>query len=190
MRVVLLGDSLSVGSFPSLKEEIDGALLVAKVGAPISWMGSKIDEVMSHHPDVVLVMAGTNDLVSAPVEVVVARLVQLAANFRARGVDVVVSTVPPQTTKNADKVVAYNEQILARNVGGHAVDVGGVLSVKELGPDGIHPTPGGYKKIGMAWAGLLKEEPEIHEGASPMVTLALGAGFGLFLWWSLRKVRL
>lgn len=43
--VVLLGDSLSVGSFPFLEARVPEAVRFAKSGASTGWMEGQVDEI-------------------------------------------------------------------------------------------------------------------------------------------------
>lgn len=187
--IVLLGDSLSVGTFPSLHAGVKDSRLFAKVGAPISWMVDQVSAIaaLSPRPSAVLVMAGTNDLVGAPPEMVIGRLVQLVRRLEARDLDVIVSTLPPQKTKNAAAVEIYNEAILDRNVGGAAVDVGGVVSLSEISGDGVHPTASGYQKMGLAWEGVVAGDGRLNEPPSLLMAGTMAAAVGGLLWWSLRR---
>lgn len=168
--IALIGDSLSVGAYPSLDARVGDAELFARVGASIAWMNAEVDDVVAKAPRKVLVMGGTNDLVGADASTVLSRLQGLVSRLVGRGLEVVVSTIPPQNTPNAPKVDAYNKLILSSSwpKGSKAVDVGGAIALSDLSADGIHPKPQSYPKLGNAWADVAGSGPKV----SPVVATA------------------
>lgn len=190
--VVLLGDSLSVGAFPSLHELVPGSTLVAKVGASIAWMEGRAAEIAATLPAVVLVMGGTNDLPGAAPEEVFARLEGLVLALRGRGVPrVVVGLLPPQRGPGDARVDALNELLLSwRPLEGVRVEpVGRALSVEDVSGDpmGIHPSPEGYARLGAAWADVLAgREVDVARGGFGVAGVAV---LGLALWGVSRWLR-
>lgn len=110
--------------------------------------------VDTYHPDVVLLMEGTNDLqVLNPIDALEA-LEGMVRNARVRGARVLLATIPPQKAgfrTNAASmalVPGFNDQIraLAAREGATLVDVyDGMRNRLDLiGADGLHPVPQGY----------------------------------------------
>jgi lysophospholipase L1-like esterase len=122
-------------------------------------------------PDVVLLMAGTNDVawwIAEPTSAVADRLEALVAQIQAwrAGVVVVVGTIPPLSPQivepdgreRADLVVEYNALIRSRFAGRERVrvaDVNAVLTVDDL-YDGVHPNEAGHAKIAVVWHDALQ----------------------------------
>jgi lysophospholipase L1-like esterase len=122
-------------------------------------------------PDVVLLMAGTNDVawwIAEPTSAVADRLEALVAQILAwrPGVVVVVGTIPPLSPQivepdgreRADLVVEYNAMIRTRFAGRDLVrvaDVNAVLTVDDL-YDGVHPNEAGHAKIAVVWHDALR----------------------------------
>lgn len=182
-RIVLLGDSLSVGSFPFMAAELrrlDGdnkALLVARVGAPTSWMlaPAQIDKVLSFDPTVVVVMGGTNDLAantekaSADAQRNLASIALLLSDHA----HVIVSTVPPTAGKARVLTERFDAQLLDGVPGADVVDAGASVLRSDLGPDGVHPTAAGYEALGTALARAAAHEPSLLSGVAMLAVVAL-----------------
>lgn len=182
---VLLGDSLSVGSFPFLHERRPDGVLFAEVGRSIGWMESQVEGVIDAHPDVVLVMGGANDLPGADAATVLKRLKNLAGLLIDAGApNVVVATLPPEKTVNGPKVVELNQGLRAWRAPARirVADVGGSVSEDDLGPDGLHPGTNGYRAIGAAWANVLEgKDVGSGRGGSVVVAAALAIAGVAFL---------
>lgn len=163
--IALLGDSLSVGSFPYLKARVPeavnfstvGAFLLAEPGYPgRPSLESRVAEIAARAPRHVLVMGGTNDLAGYPTATAVLRARKLARLLDAHGLASTFATVPVQKTANDPKVTEYNYQLLAGMLSPTpVVDVGGAAKASQLAGDGVHFTPAGYKAIGEAWADVV-----------------------------------
>jgi lysophospholipase L1-like esterase len=109
-------------------------------------------------PDLVLVMAGTNDAATpggfrgAP-----ARLGRLLDDLavQAPSATILVSTLlPTQPTSIQDGIAALNAElprVVAQRPQVRLVDVGSRVPVEHL-PDGIHPDAWGYQQMGDGWA--------------------------------------
>lgn len=141
--------------------------------------GRFLSELALEQPDVVLIMEGTNDLLSldfttsAPAAAAVEGMV---IDAKTRGVDPIVATIPPMRAvlAEASRVAPYNEllrQIAARQ-GAPLVDVdqilrsglcGGVALVC-IGDDDFHPTSRGYEEIA---TGFFVQLMTIYEGGGP-----------------------
>lgn len=179
-RIVLLGDSLSVGSFPFMVAELrrlDGdnrAWLVAKVGAPTSWMfaSAQIERVLSFDPTIVVVMGGTNDLAAntdKAADDARRNLGGIAASLNPYA-EVFVSTVPPTSGKARGLTERFDAQLLD-GVGAVVIDAGAAVPRSELGGDGVHPTSAGYAALGAALAREATHEPGLLAGLA-MLTFA------------------
>ena len=127
-------------------------------------------------PDVVLLMAGTNDLIrytDDSVSKVADRLFDLVDHLREKLPDVViiVASIAPQSSASANDtgvdratlVGPYNNEIVARvnahPVGGTKVvfaDVNSVLTTDDL-TDGIHPSRAAHDDIAMVFYDVLKQ---------------------------------
>lgn len=200
--IALLGDSLSVGSFPSLQKLVPDASLFAKVGDPISRMAARIPAIQEASPTHVLLMGGTNDLADTNVSVdtIFERLSTLANKLKSLGYEVIVSTIPPQRSSNNERVKDYNQRILYGALGENirVADVGGVVSVDDLSADGLHPNLTTYRRMGEAWAKAYEASlvPKTEESTylldierdkgSSLVPIGLAAG-ALFLFFTLKK---
>lgn len=144
--VVLLGDSLSVGTGPFLKTLLPELTTFAKVGAPISWMIGQTNAINALSPRLVLVMGGTNDIMHglSPVEIA-NRMTNLV---KAIDSTVVVGQIPTMIGRE-DTVDRYNDLLASRF---NAAPVGDVITPGELiASDGVHPGPSGYRKMAEAW---------------------------------------
>jgi lysophospholipase L1-like esterase len=199
--IALLGDSLSVGSFPSLQKRIPDAQLFAKVGDPISKMLARVEDIVGSGANTVLVMGGTNDLAdkNASVDTIFGRLSKLVDTLDSRGLRVIVSSIPPQRSANNERVKDYNQRILFGALGENVkvADVGGVVSVDDLSADGLHPNLSTYRRMGEAWAKayedidkaplyLIDKSEEQTSSSSGSLLLAL-AGSAVVLTLALKK---
>lgn len=186
-RVVLLGDSISVGTFPFLEQALKHdqgpgrtqAMVVAKVGAPTSWMRSMSVTVLEMEPTVVLVMGGTNDIAggeSGAAERAIDNLIDVRLVLGRT--PVIFSTIPPRTDEPGRKrTAAFNARLLdTEQTHLSVVDVGGSLPPDLIGPDHVHPTMEGYRELGERWAATLRE-PGVFLGAVSLL-LPLGVAYG------------
>jgi lysophospholipase L1-like esterase len=107
-------------------------------------------------PDVLVIMAGNNDVdASVPFRVVARNLVSIAAMVRAPRV--VLSTIAPED-RVADQVADFNAQLpgLAGREGWQLVDPMGAVGdghghyLPGMSDDGMHPTAEGARLIGAA----------------------------------------
>lgn len=149
---------------------------------------------LSHTPDVILLMIGTNDMnqgnfvASAPsrLNTLLNRLEILAPEAR-----IIVASIPAATETNRYKnptvtnldgsIRSYNSSIenlvtthagLGRKV--EFLDVYSVMTLDDLTSDGLHFSQAGYNKLGTVWAeAILVPEP------SAAVLVAAGVGVGL-----------
>jgi hypothetical protein len=165
--IVLLGDSLSVGTGPHLAKLVPDLVVIAKSGASIEWMRSKAAEINALGPRLVLVMGGTNDLAGlATPSTVATRMSGLIEDIDA---SVIVGTIPTMSDR-ADKVGQYNAILMNRF---DAAQVGDVISDDELA-DGVHPGPSGYSRMADAWVGTLQPRSNVRPFVMSMIVMGLG----------------
>lgn len=180
VRVLLLGDSAAVGYGMKHAEQTPSALIgmglahlldapvdirsVAVVGARSSHLAAQIDAGADHHPDLAIIVIGTNDVTH---QVPTARagriLAQAIGKLKALGAEVVVGTCPdlgmikqlPQPLRTAARTMSRRmarAQLTATiDAGGRPVtlaDLLGPLFVSKgdllFGEDRFHPSELGY----------------------------------------------
>jgi lysophospholipase L1-like esterase len=156
----------------------------ARVGARSINLLEQIEKVRPHHPDVVVIMIGANDVTSRtrPSEAV-QHLGRAVRRLRAEGAEVVVCTCPDLGTVEPilqplrlvarvwSRQLAAAQTIAVVEAGGRTVSLGDILgpefaaSPSEMfGPDRFHPSVAGYAS---AAAAML-----------PSACAALGVWFG------------
>ncbi len=125
----------------------------------------------SGKPEVLLLMEGANDLnsplevgegVNARVASVVNALEDMVREATARGIPVMIATLPPQRP-NSPKgggiafLPRYNDSVraMAASKGAQVVDVAS-LPLSMIGQDGLHPTEAGYARIAELWYDAIK----------------------------------
>ena len=144
-------------------------------------------ELNVNNPQVVLLLDGANDLLGAAstgmFNAAIARistaLEEMIQTARARNVQVMLATFPPQNPAGsrggaAEAVPLMNQEIarLAAKESVPLVDLYGGLGgtpVGSIGVDGLHPTDGGYTKIANIWFDAIKrlyERPTSATGAT------------------------
>lgn len=126
-------------------------------------------------PDLVLLMEGANDFngplldnegINARVQAVVDALEDMVREATARGVPVMVATLPPQR-ENSPKgggvefIPRFNEavRVMASKKGADIVDIG-ALPLSLIGADGLHPTEAGYQRMAEIWLDAIKTKYE------------------------------
>lgn len=187
MRVLPLGDSLTVG-YPSAdgwRGEVKAAFgaRLDLVGTQASgstglvdreheghsgWTIARVDAeavplLAAQRPDVVLVMAGTNDLYLGGTAAQAApRMESLLGRIRMAvpSALVIVGAIPPQRTPQRTEVVPFNDAvkgIVARlalagmRVRWANVSSGLTLEYSDILSDNVHPTEAGYSKLAAGW---------------------------------------
>lgn len=184
LRVMPLGDSITAGSGDPVRNGWRPALKarLAAAGVPIDYVGSQrsgtaVDAqheghggwtiaqlagpapgwVRTYAPDVVLLMAGTNDVLhSDRVPAAGARLVALVRSIVAArpGVRVIVASIP-QMRVTGDRVALWNSyrtQVMRAAVSlGVGFAPGHRVYVSDLVADGVHPSPCGYDRLAWVW---------------------------------------
>ena len=137
------------------------------------WLSGTADRA-AVYPDVVLLMAGINDIaLGASATVARDRLDSLVGHlFQDRPTaTVIVSSLTPLTgspaTKWQNEVDAYNAlipEVVAKYVAEgrktYFLDMHNKLTSVDISPDGVHPNQGGYNKMGDAWFGAIQAVPE------------------------------
>ena len=131
-------------------------------------------------PQLVLLLEGANDLnallpgesINARVTETVSALEDMVKDAGFRGIPVMVGTLPPQR-EGAPKAGAatflgrFNNAVkdMAAKKGAQLVDVNVLLSLSEIGQDGLHPTEAGYQHLAEIWLDAIKGKYE--KPASP-----------------------
>jgi lysophospholipase L1-like esterase len=136
--------------------------------------------LINHPPDVLLLMHGTNDLLSGlPKSDIIAAVGQLVQQAQARGVVVFLASLPPQSTvvkgqpNDAASVPEYNERLrnLAAARGVFFVDIYPYITAAMLEPDGLHLLEPGNRRM----AEVFYEALKARYHTDPVVAAALGS---------------
>ncbi len=191
-------------SLPAAADSHDGykGYLIAGVDGYTSFSvnGSTIDQALAPgngiNPNLILLQLGTNEILgnyhvtSAPYELaaLITHILELRPNA-----EILVSTIPP--IENAlwnTEATAFNKalsgpngiiaQLQAEGENVRLVNVGGSLTLADLGGDGIHPSAEGYAKMGNAWAAAVESALLVpHVVPEPSTFILFGVGLvGLF----------
>jgi lysophospholipase L1-like esterase len=153
--------SQKTGSFPQNAHE-------GWSGFTISQISGKADRSLAQSPNVVLLLAGTNDMVREPKNAP-ARLQALAEKIvaKAPGAALIIGTIPPLGGAfgkggKGGGVDAYNNAI--PGVVGAVAGKGGKVLLANLGAvktsdlaDGVHPNDKGYAKMATGWFKAIEE---------------------------------
>lgn len=171
-KVVCFGDSLTSGGYPAILGRLLGVEAVnSGVGGHNSRQGLKRiqKDVLAHHPDVVVIFFGTNDLrvdsehAHIPLPRYQQNLTQIAQQCRAAGAAILFCSLPPIQAKPyftrheeaafggaeglAKLVTDYRAAALkvAQEQRAEIVDLNQLLLNEPtwLSSDGVHPTPEG-----------------------------------------------
>lgn len=131
-------------------------------------------------PQLVLLLEGANDLnallpgesINARVTETVSALEDMVKDAGFRGIPVMLATLPPQRAgapkaATATAVDRFNVAVreMAAKKGAQLVDVNTLLSLSEIGQDGLHPTEAGYQHLAEIWLDAIKGKYE--KPASP-----------------------
>ena len=128
-----------------------------------------VDWLRTSKPHSVLLHIGTNDVLNANASTAPDRLSTLIDHITATRptAEVFVATIIPMGWAEGDAAVqAYNNAIPAivkskvrngKRV--HLVDMHSALTASDLGADAVHPTAGGYDKMGAVWYRALASVP-------------------------------
>jgi lysophospholipase L1-like esterase len=125
------------------------------------------DKIAMYHPQLLLLLEGTNDLdptsPSASIAAGVTGVGALIAAAHARNVQVLVGTLLPQISMDLthggtpDLVVPFNASLvpMATNAGAQVVDLYSAIATNTtawISPyDGLHPTESGYQRMAQVW---------------------------------------
>lgn len=124
--------------------------------------------VKTHQPDLVLLMAGANDLIqNFQIDAAHERLRELILEIHNQKPSawIVVSTTTVINEVGAEsRATAYNAklpamvgQLAGEGVPVELVDMHAALTVGDIDSGGVHPTPTGYDKLGQAWFDATRE---------------------------------
>lgn len=173
MRVQLLGDSLTVGTGAQYQKLDPDAVVIAKTGAMLAWMAEQ--PLLSGRR--VLLMGGSNDLVGDPPKIVFERLVALVKAMQAKGIDVLVGTIPELriTPTLQVKSIEYNALIAASSL--PWVEIGGHITDDMYAGDNVHLTPAGYRRMAENW----QKSASTFKGVATSPRAQDSAGNGLWL---------
>jgi lysophospholipase L1-like esterase len=206
-RILAFGDSMTAGttspplpstflitpgipqSYPYKLQEMltarytDQSITVANAGYP-GWRATALyDELMevasATNPEVVLMMAGANDLLNDKaegVEPAADAVEDMMRRMVERGIAVLLATLPPQRASGrrgagAPFVAEYNERLehAASVRGGAIVDVYARLSLSLVGEDGLHLTEAGNQRLAEIWLDALRSQFETTVSSAPSV---------------------
>jgi lysophospholipase L1-like esterase len=146
-------------------------------GYTINQISGKTDQALALKPNLVTLMAGTNDhlwgsTAGADPKTAPTRIAALIDKIVKGAPDAVllVATLPPaglnegkytKYKQTAFPVDAFNSQLpsiakAATDKGGKVAAVNMTLTTKDLG-DGVHPNDGGYEKMATAWFAAIED---------------------------------
>ena len=164
--IVALGDSISAGfgvpqgqSFPDhLQRELDRRNLRYRVvnagisGDTTSGGLSRLDSVLAHKPEMVIVELGGNDgLRGLPISATRRNLEQIVERLQKAGVQVVLAgmTLPPNYGPDYIRSFEQVYKDLARKYDVTLIPflLEGVAATEFMQTDGIHPTSEGHRKV-------------------------------------------
>jgi len=150
-RLDLVGSQVQ-GSFADPQHEGHGGWRIDQLTAIAA------DRVRRYAPDVVLLMAGTNDLVHHRWAGMAGRLETLVRAVQAArpGVRVLLATVPQMQPRSAGLVAAWNAYraavpVVAGRTGATVVRGDVVRYPSDLTADGVHPSRCGYARLAWLW---------------------------------------
>ncbi|MDJ0571898.1 MAG: GDSL-type esterase/lipase family protein [Pleurocapsa sp. MO_192.B19] len=171
-----IADDLSVdfiGSQTNQGTNLDDAQHEGHPGFTVDQLTALVEDglLSSYQPDIVLLMAGTNDILSRSDNAaqVIDDLDHLIDRLTDElpDVQILVSSLAPidpanrgQRRANIDQEVNALIPELVEQKGSQVtyVNAGGSLEVNDLVADGIHPNRAGYREIGNAWYDALVKQ--------------------------------
>jgi lysophospholipase L1-like esterase len=128
-------------------------------------------ELLQHRPEVVLIMEGTNDLITRTPDRIVLALDGMVRDAVDRGFVPVLATIPPARSSRRDPaaIALLNELVrdVARRRQVTLADVYAAMDLSMIGMDGLHPTPYGYEVMAQTFYQALVAAFELpsHPGA-------------------------
>ena len=139
-------------------------------------LGRFSDLIRDAKPQLVLLLEGANDLnqpfadgegINARVTRTVGGLEEMVKDAVYRGIPVMIGTLPPQRAGGPKAGAAaflsrFNDavKVMAGKKGAEVVDVNALLSLSEIGQDGLHPTEAGYQRMAEIWLDAIKAKYE------------------------------
>ncbi len=122
-----------------------------------------VDLLRQIHPDVVILLEGVNDLnAGTPIPTAIGAIETLIGEARARGAQVLLSTLPPQRpggpkASSVDQIVPFNDEIrkTAADEGATLVDIYPLITLDLVAPDGLHMTQAGNDVLAQAFLNAL-----------------------------------
>lgn len=170
-RIVFVGDSITAHWFmpdvanPTLAELVPGSIDDGVGGATSQELDSSFSgTVLPHDPSVVVIEAGTNDLIHRPTDTTTVYIQDMAKLAAQAGARVLVASVPqtsmPQYNVSADRIAAFNAELqtFCGEYGYTYVNYQAALQLPDgsqdaadFAPDGVHPNATGYAAM---WAVL------------------------------------
>ena len=134
-----------------------------------------VESLRLDHPGVVLLMEGANDICCNygidGVHAAERGIADMAGEARLRGARVFIGTLPPSKAgprgNNAALIAAFNTDLraVATSAGAVLVDVYSTLLPdveQNIGPDGLHPSEAGYRRIADAFFAAIQQDLEIR----------------------------
>jgi len=123
----------------------------------VDGMSRFIDVLRQDAPQVVIILEGFNDLTAfgdRGITRAVGAVESMVKEARARGVAVLLATLPPERPGGPKTLPTgiyneFNRQITgtASDEGAQLIDLSHEMSVASIGVDGIHPTEAGYQEM-------------------------------------------
>lgn len=153
------------------------SVLNAGIGGRNAWQDRDrlASEVSAARPDLVILIEGANDLNSivppstnAQVDSTVGHMEDMVRDTLARGIPVIVATLPPQRdggpkAGGVPYLTKYNNDLktMATKKGALLVDVNAQVPLTMIGADGLHPTEQGYQRIAEMMFDAIKAQYEV-----------------------------
>jgi lysophospholipase L1-like esterase len=174
----------------------DSTTLIPSLNNNIStWLGPT-----GTHPDIVLLMAGTNNIIGnyeyqqAPYQL--GALVRRISELDPKATILVSTLLPLANPALEAEVQTFNARISGPDgviasvrktgVKTELVDLGSLLTTADLA-DGIHPNPTGYTKLAAGWAAAIEGIGGAGGAPEPSTCWVVGLGVVAFLATSARK---
>ncbi len=181
--VLAVGDSITLGAPGSIggyraalnarRPDLVFVGSLDNVGRHEGHNGKRIDQIRllvlpvidDFHPDIVLLLAGTNDLtLSSDVPQILAEYAAFAEELREHAAVVLVANLPFRAGEHRDDTILFNAGLIdafaTASPGISVHDVCGALVFPDDFADGAHPNDGGYGKMTDGWdIALSKERP-------------------------------
>ena len=137
--------------------------------------------VEQHHPQVVLIMHGANDLrrPSRQISGIVGAIEEMVNDAQRRGAKVMVASLPPQNPEGsrgdaAPRLPEFTRKLaeMADDEGAEFVDLYNIMGTWQgyIGMDGLHPTRTGYGKIAEIFRDRIQERFEKTDETAPTLT--------------------